>query len=101
MRTQERVISLRRLASKLGEILMSGDRPMVVTRDGIPVAFFIPARVWKAQEDSELSRQLVQLVLDRAGLPREEVQKSIEAVQPRKRRLLKMALADGHGAGRP
>lgn len=83
---RKRSFTLNQLREKLAEVLLAGDRPVMVTKNGMPLGFFVPVRLWKAQEDSVLARHLVELILTSAGQALEDVQKAIDDAGPRKRR---------------
>lgn len=82
---RRRIITLGQLRERLSELLIEDDRPVMVIKNGIPLGFFLPAKVWKTQKVSPLSRQWVELVLAESGQSREDLQESIDDASARKK----------------
>lgn len=85
MSMRKRSVTLRQLREKFGELLISNDQPVVVTKDGIPLGFFIPAKVWKKPSDSELSDHFLELALVHAGQSRDDLKQCGDDIALRKK----------------
>jgi antitoxin (DNA-binding transcriptional repressor) of toxin-antitoxin stability system len=92
MNTSKASVTLRQFRDNLSELLISCERPVVVTKDGIPLGFFLPATIWRAQQDSEAASHLVELALAHSGHTREAVQTSIDGAGLKKRHLSRAVL---------
>lgn len=83
------------MREKFGEVLVTSDRPIIVTKDGVPLGFFVPARVWKTRADSVLSEHLVELVLVHSEQTDEDVEDAIGKAGPRMQRYFRESLTRG------
>lgn len=85
MRVKRRqAVTLGQLRDRLHELLIEDDAPVMVVRNGIALGFYLPARVWRQRGESPLDRQMVELVLERAGQSREDIEACIDAGGRRK-----------------
>lgn len=73
------LLTLRQLCDQLGQLMLTHDQPVMVTKDGVALGFFLPAKVWQTRQQSVLSEQMVELVLTSSGHDPQEVQACVDA----------------------
>jgi hypothetical protein len=71
-------VSIHDFRKKLEEYLLYAEQPVVITRRQMPVAFFIPAKIWYGRGNEESFRKFVSVTLDAAGVSEQDVDDSIE-----------------------
>lgn len=72
------VVTLNRFRHKIAEYLLYADRPVVITRNQVPVGYFIPAKLWLQKESSESMRDATQRTLVAAGFTESDVAETID-----------------------
>lgn len=90
-----RVMTLGELRKQLNEYLIEHDHPVMVIRNNVPLGFFIPAKIWKTQDVSAYSQDIVEVVLTGSSQTHSDVQACIDEAGKRRNHPLKLEMV-GH-----
>lgn len=75
----EAFISVNEFRKRLEQHMLHAKNPMVISHLGMPMGYFIPARIWHDRATIEVFNELVQAVLEMSGYDEQDVKEAIES----------------------
>lgn len=74
----EAFVTVHDFRRKLEQYLIHADRPLVISHRGMPMGYFIPARVWHERGKVETFRRTLSAILEMSGYEERDLRRSIE-----------------------
>ncbi|WP_407352059.1 hypothetical protein [Luteimonas sp. R10] len=75
----ESFVTVYEFRKKLEQYLLHSERPMVISHRGMPMGYFIPARIWHDRETVAIFNELVAATLEMSGYGEQDVKDAIES----------------------
>lgn len=74
----ESFVTVNEFRRKLEQYLLHAEHPLVISHRGMPMGYFLPARVWHERQKVDLFRKSLSTVFEMSGVGEAEVERAIE-----------------------
>ncbi len=89
---RKQVVTLGQLRDQLNELLIDDDSPVMVVKNGIPLGFFLPAKVWRERNESPAAKEMVEVILTSSGQSPRDLHACIDEAAQRPKKHLKLGV---------
>jgi len=72
-------VSVYEFRKRLEQHMLHARQPMVVSHGGMPIGYFIPAKVWHDRATVEVFNELISAILEMSGYDEADVKEAIES----------------------
>ncbi|WP_024889656.1 hypothetical protein [Luteimonas huabeiensis] len=74
----EAFVTVNEFRRKLEQYLLHAEHPLVISHRGMPMGYFLPARIWHERGKVEMFRKSLATMFDMSGCGEAEVERAIE-----------------------